>query len=433
LLPDGDYEIDWGMAKKLKMHLPFRKKNEPFTEEHKDIASAIQKVTETIIFHIVRHYRQVTGATNLSLAGGVALNCTMNGKLRYAKLFDDIFVQPASHDGGIPLGATLITYYHHRPEARRSSLEHVYLGTDCPDPKTCMEIAGKWSAFLDVQPSEDVAGTAAQLIASGKVIGWFQGTSEYGPRALGNRSILADPRPAENKEIINYKIKMREGFRPFAPSILAEKTGEVFCLPDGNREYPYMSFILKVRDKYRPLLGAITHVDGTARLHTVTRETNERYYDLIEQFSLLTGIPVVLNTSFNNNAEPIVDTPDQAINCFLTTELDMLIIDTLILKKKSFTEGQLLNLYPLVFPFVRLFSAHENGVRNYFAGNTYNEKKHILSPEAYTVLKQGDGTKMLGSLLAGQDAQDIGAVLHEIKELWSSRIISMSPEEISTL
>jgi carbamoyltransferase len=430
LLPEGDFNIDWVQVKKLKVLLPARASNGPVTQDHKDIAAALQEALENIIFHILEHYKTSTDATHLCLAGGVALNCTMTGKLRYAMLFEDIFVQPASHDGGIPLGAALLAYYQLRADAPRYKMEHLYLGNECPEKEICEEVVNNWQDFVTVRRSEDISGESAKLIADGNVIGWFQGASEFGPRALGNRSILADPRPAGNKDLINLKVKMREGFRPFAPSLLEERVQDIFELPDNNKEYPFMSFILKVKEEYRSILGATTHVDGTARLHTVKKEINPAYYKLIQHFAEITGVPVVLNTSFNNNAEPIVDTPEQAINCFLTTDIEYLIIDDFILEKKDVSTEKILSLYPAVPPFIKLYTAQQNGMLSFIAGNTYNEKEYALSYELYNALNNCDGQTSFRDLLADDldnGSDDPEAFVEEIKELWSLRIIRVNP------
>ncbi len=430
LLPGGNYKIDWSMAKNLRHYLPSRSKNETLTQAHKDVASAVQKAIETIVFHMLNHYRSAGFTGNLCLAGGVALNCTMTGKLRYARLFEHIFVQPASHDGGIPMGAALAVYYQSHPKAPRYRMEHAYYGSNCPDTGICMEKAGIWKDFLSASTSRDICREAAKLIAEGHVIGWFQGASEYGPRALGNRSILADPRPTENKDRINIKIKGREGFRPFAPSILEDKAAEYFELPDEEIQYPYMTFILRVKEKYRALLGATTHTDGTARVQTVARDINPRYYRLIEYFGELTGTPVVLNTSFNNNVEPIVDTPEEAIVCYLTTGLDYLIIGDLVIRKKEYSDLLLLALYPVLPQYVRLYTVHSSSTSNFIAGNTYNDTKYSLSYQLYTALENCDGSRNFLSLLTEEqhdDPVDPKQFIDEIKRLWYLRIIRLSP------
>jgi len=433
---DGSFELDNERIKNIRSYLPFRNPGEPIMQDHMDIAAALQYATEAISMHIIKHYQSVTAHDYLCLAGGVALNCTMTGKLLYENIFKDIFVQPASNDGGLALGAALATCYERDPSAGKYSLKHVFLGNDFPAEQDCAEELERWKNAITFYRSEDIPATAARLIADGNVIGWFQGASEYGPRALGNRSILADPRPAENKALINKKIKNREGFRPFAPSLLEERLHEFFELPDPHNRYSFMTFILKVKEAYRSQLGAITHVDGTARLHTVSREINPRYYQLISCFGDITGIPVLLNTSFNNNCEPIVDTPRQAINCFLTTHLDYLIIgDYIIQKVDQFEVEFLLSLHPLIPRFIKLYVVKENGAVSFEMGNTYNAERHRISGNMYTLLKNSDGSHNFQQLMSScisSSAVDIIAIIEEIRVLWALRLIQVIPEMVLT-
>jgi carbamoyltransferase len=431
LKPNGDYSIDKQRLLNIRTELPGRQPGARVEQCHKDIASAIQHAIEDISFHILEHYRQKTSQKYLCLAGGVALNCSMTGKLRYAGLFDDIFVQPSSHDGGLPLGAALYAYYQDLPSAQRHTLRHMYWGTRCPDGNSTESTLCNWRSVIHFDNLKDTPAQAARLIADGNVIGWFQGASEFGPRALGNRSILADPRPADNRELINYKIKMREGFRPFAPSVLEDEVHKYFELPDQTRKYPYMTFVLNVKEDYRPRLGAITHCDGTARLHTVTKEDNPGYYQLIREFMGLTGFPVLLNTSFNNNVEPIVDTPDQAMACFLTTDLDYLIIDNFVIYKKKTAPDWLLSTYPAIPPFIRPLISEQEGVTRYFLTNTYDRKQFPISPFLYSIYKNYDGRQNFKALFkaAGIDYLDhTASLIREINSLWSLRVLDIRPE-----
>src|SRR3989344_7403462 len=327
LYSKGEFEIidsDKIFKKLFEVAAP-RRKGEPFSQDNKDIAASLQESLETLIFHVLKHYRRVTKHENLCLAGGVAHNCTVNGKILQSGLFKNIFIQPAAHDAGCAIGSAL--YYHHKygQNTSKTKLKHVYLGTDIGENEDVAVQLEKWDKFLLFRRSPDVIRETASLLANGKVIGWVQGKSEFGPRALGNRSILADPRPERNKERINQLLKKREGYRPFAQSILEEVAEKYFTVDMTNEttkhQMGYMLYVLSVKKRYRKVLGAITHVDGTARIQTVSKETNEKYWKLIEAFGKETGIPIVLNTSFNNNAEPIVDSTEDAIVCFLTTGL----------------------------------------------------------------------------------------------------------------
>ena len=287
---------------------------------HKDLARSLQEITEEIFFHVLGQLQRETGETRLCFAGGVALNCVMNGKIEKETSFREVYIQPDAGDGGTALGGALYrTFAGSEGPVPRNPMTHVYWGPSSGDAE--IEAALRDSG-LAVQKDPAVTVRAARAIADGKVVGWFQGRMEVGPRALGNRSILADPRRADMKDILNARIKHRESFRPFAPSVLAEKCKDWF---DGPAESPFMLMNYIVRPERRSQLPAITHVDGTARVQTVHRETNPRYWELIREFEKISGVPVVVNTSFNDD-EPIVCRPEEAIACFLRTRMDVLVL-----------------------------------------------------------------------------------------------------------
>ena len=288
--------------------------------------------------HVLRHVQKATGSTTLCLAGGCAMNSVANGKIREQTGFRDVFLQPAAGDNGTALGAAFYAYHQLAGHPRSFVMEHGYWGPSFDD--------GAIVAALDAQQASIAAQdcgrrvwtdeaalddwTAAQ-IADGRVVGWFQGRMEWGARALGNRSIVADPRRADMRDIINTRIKFRERFRPFAPSILEEALDEYFvgAVPD-----PFMLQVYPVRPDKRALVPAITHVDGSGRLQTVSPRSNQRYYNLIRAFARATGVPMLLNTSFNEN-EPIVLTPEQALDCFLRTSMDVLVIGRHVLERDA--------------------------------------------------------------------------------------------------
>jgi carbamoyltransferase len=268
---------------------------------------------------------------HLCLAGGVALNCSMNGVIDRTGLFDSIFVQPAAGDPGAALGAALFAYHRDHPGAERPRLENVYLGPSFDDAavRRALESFGgrvEWS-----QP-EDYTRAVARLIARGRVVGWFDGRLEFGPRALGHRSILADPRRADMKDRVNKAVKKREEFRPFAPSVTAEGADAFFELRD-RRQYEYMTIAVRARPERRSEIPAVVHVNGTARVHIVRRDVNLRYWSLLGHLGEETGVPVALNTSFNVKGEPIVCTPEDAIRCFLGTGIDDLAIEGYLVAK----------------------------------------------------------------------------------------------------
>jgi len=435
LLPDGEYVIKLDMPDDLLRLGPPRKKGEPFNQLHKDIAASLQNALEDLVFHVMRHFRQSAKQSKLCLAGGVAHNCTLNGKLMYSVLFDKIFVQPASHDGGLALGAALHPFLMNARKPNHRAIDHVYWGPAISNRASVSHELKLWEEFLEFEYADGIADRAAKLLAEGSVIGWVQGRSEFGPRALGNRSIVADPRPAENKDIINQMVKKREGYRPFAPSVLEEHAREYFDLPERAVCHPFMTFVVKVQPQKRALLGAITHVDGTARIHTVSKLTNRPYWDLLESFRKLTGIPLVLNTSFNNNAEPIVDSAEDAIVCFLTTGLDYLVLGNYLVARRNVDLLAYTSLVPALQPYAQLVrtvgrtpaspmtSRFEIVYR--FAGpdsvgiseNTFDLL--TASTDQQPVLE-------IASLLGWREPV-LTAVVRELLELWARRAVTLRP------
>ncbi|MCP1854382.1 carbamoyltransferase [Bradyrhizobium sp. USDA 4541] len=436
LLDKGGYRVHLDrIAPALVRHIEVRRKGMPFTQQHRDVSASLQEALERIVFHILRHHREATGMTRLCLAGGVAHNCTLNGKLLYSGLFDDIFVQPAAHDAGCALGAALIVSNELGRPAPRERLSGVYWGPDLGNEQAIERELNAWSGHLDIQRSDDIASSAADWMANGAVIGWVQGRSEFGPRALGNRSILADPRPTDNKNRINEMVKKRESYRPFAPSVLVEDASEFFELPGGTRELPFMNFVVRVREAQRSVLGAITHVDGTARLQTVSRETNPAYWDLINAFKKRTGIPILLNTSFNNNAEPIVDSVSDAIVTFLTTDLDGLVVGPFLVKKRTATLQDWSALGVSLPPYASLHRVRshvavdrQETVCEIRTGPSTRDSMRI-SQELFEILMRVEGEASLGGLL---DATMLGQARREdlVKELrlvWELRGIRLHP------
>jgi carbamoyltransferase len=321
---------------------PPRRRGEELTQRHKDLAASLQKVYEERFFALVRALQRRTGMKRLALAGGCAMNSLANGKLFERTDVEEVFIQAAAGDAGTSLGAAL--YVHHALlGAPRNGfvMDHSYWGPAFGEKEIRAAIAeaipgsdgrdGVWGEIrIETVSDEDLlADQTAEAIARGDVVGWYQGRSEWGPRALGNRSILADPRRADMKDVLNLKIKRRESFRPFAPSVLEERTGDWFAIdyPD-----PFMIKVYPIRPEKRPLIPAVTHVDGTGRLQTVSRRANPRYWKLIAACERRTGVPMVLNTSFNEN-EPIVNTPGEALDCFLRTRMDRLVLGDVVLSR----------------------------------------------------------------------------------------------------
>jgi carbamoyltransferase len=340
---DGSPELGLVYSPRLESLLgPARRPGEELEQRHRDLAASLQLVYEERFFALVGAVLRKTGLRRLCLAGGCALNSLANGKLFDRTGIEEVFIQAAAGDAGTALGAAL--YAHHDVLGLPRVgfvMEHGYWGPGYGESEVRAAIASALprSAGRDGRHGEIEVSTVAEpdrlaeqtaaAIAAGEVVGWYQGRSEWGPRALGNRSILADPRRADMKELLNRKIKRRESFRPFAPSILEERTGEWFTIdyPD-----PFMLKVYPIRPEKRPLVPAVTHVDGTGRLQTVSQSANPRYHELIRAFERATGVPMVLNTSFNEN-EPIVNTPAEALDCFLRTRMDRLVMSHLVLRR----------------------------------------------------------------------------------------------------
>lgn len=306
-------------------------------QHYADIAASIQLVTEDVLLRMVRALCERTSQTRLCMAGGVALNSVANGRILKETPVTDLYVQPAAGDSGAAVGAALFVYHQTLGNDRRFVMEHAYWGADLAADAIRDAAAASGLSYVECPAEDDVIGRAVDLLVDGKVIGWSQGPFEWGPRALGNRSILADPRRGDMKEIVNTKIKFREPYRPFAPSVLVERAADLFDMTDPARQYParFMLVVVPVLESARETIPAVTHVDGSARLQTVFAATNPRYHRLVRMFGEATGVPVVLNTSFNLRGEPIVNTPAEALSTFLRSGLDALVLDrTLIYKDK---------------------------------------------------------------------------------------------------
>ncbi|MGE0709509.1 MAG: carbamoyltransferase, partial [Planctomycetota bacterium] len=306
---------------------PPRVRESELTQRHKDIAAALQERTEEIGVHMARHLQQQTGQKAICLAGGVALNCVMNTRILTDTDFEQIYVQPASYDAGGSLGACFWIYNQILGQPRGPAMNRADLGPSYSDEAIEATLR---EGLLRYRKCDDVAVETAKLVAAGKIVGWFQGRAEFGPRALGHRSILADPTRPDMQDHVNLRVKHREDFRPFAPSSTAEDYQRYFDAPAQDW---FMTKVIPVREEFRERLPAITHVDGTARLQTVQRETNPLYHRMIKELEKLRELPIVLNTSFNVRGEPMVLTPKDALRCFFTTGIDHLAIGSFIVDK----------------------------------------------------------------------------------------------------
>ncbi len=349
LKDDGSFELDmsyftyeYGLTmtgKKIETLFghPTRKGEVKLEQFHKDVAASLQQVTEEVMLKIASHAQKITGSKYLCLAGGVALNCVANGKILRSKLFEDIFIQPAAGDAGGALGAAQAVWHQKYSGERLPRLHNVYLGNEYADDD--IESVLKVENIPYEQcTDEEIINKTSELLRGENVIGWFQGRMEYGPRSLGNRSIIADARNKENWQKVNLKIKFRESFRPFAPTVLEEKAKEYFEI---DRESPYMLLVADVLSEKRQEIPAVTHVDGSARIQTIRADQNPRYHALISAFQKRTGCGVIINTSFNVRGEPIVESPQDALNCFLNTDMDYLILGNFLLEKTKMPKDRL--------------------------------------------------------------------------------------------
>jgi carbamoyltransferase len=339
LKEDGGYELDldyfefpfqrdlWISEKFISLFGPKRDKNGPLEKRHQDIAAGLQGMLEEVYYHLAGYAKKATGREYLCLSGGVTLNSVANGKLLEKEFFKDIFIPPPTGDDGTSLGSALLYNYQEIGNSKRYPLQNGFLGPEYSDD----EIESALKRFnLAYRKSDDVCKEAGAMIADNKIIGWFQGRMEVGPRALGNRSILANPGLEDIKDTLNSRVKFREPFRPFAPSILAEDVGEWFTY---DHEAPYMLFVFDVKEEKRHLVPGITHVDGSGRLQSVDRQRNPKYHRLISEFKKHTGIPMVINTSFNIKGEPIVNSPTDAVRCFLGNGIDCLVLGDFVVEK----------------------------------------------------------------------------------------------------
>jgi carbamoyltransferase len=318
---------------------PPRESGAELEQRHRDLAATLQARLEEVYFELLNSLARQAGTDSICLAGGVAFNCVANGKIFSETPFRRVYVQPAAGDAGLAVGAAFFVHHQILGQPRSFVMDHAYWGPGFEEAeiRRAIESSALMRGGYRVRKlaAEELAYAAARHVADGRILGWYQGRTEWGPRALGNRSIVADPRRAEMKDILNRRIKHREIFRPFAPSILEEATGNYF---ECAHPSPFMTMAYAVRPEKRAVIPAPTHVDGTGRLQTVSREANPLYWQLIKEFERITGVPVVLNTSFNDN-EPIVCRPEEAVNCFLRTRMDVLVVGPYLVEKIESGEG----------------------------------------------------------------------------------------------
>jgi len=415
-----------------------RRSGESISQQHKDFAAGLQEMLETISLHVVSHWAQETGLPKLCFVGGVAHNSSLNGVILRSGLFDEVFVHPASHDAGAAEGAALDAAFGlgSRP-AVQPRMRSASLGGDLGQQREIESALRAWSDLIQYDRPDDIVSTAAALLADGAVLGWAHGRSEFGPRALGNRSIVADARPVDNRTRINAMVKKREGFRPFAPVVTPEDAATYFDLTRTKAAHEFMSFVVHVHPDRRTELGAVTHVDGSARLQIVDPETNQRFYRLVKQFGELTGTPVLLNTSFNNNAEPIVETLGDVVTSFLTTELDALVIEDFLVRRRGTVTRALDGLVLRPRPVTRLneeWDPYTHGpvpTRQVYLSYTEGPRAAV-SPAVFDLLRYADGASTIGALAARHLSEPLtDAVREELFGLWQQRFFSLIPPALA--
>jgi predicted NodU family carbamoyl transferase len=425
LLADGGYTLDSGAVVERLLCSGFRPRRhgEPIRQQDSDLAASLQASLEDIERHLLGYWARETKATRLCLSGGVTHNSTANGRVLQWGLFDDVFVHPASHDAGASAGAA-----QHRQAKeggrRGKGLVNAFLGPDLGDREVVRAELGSWSSFVEFEeiPPGGEAAYAASAIANGAVIGWAHGRSEFGPRALGHRSILADPRDAAARDRVNAMIKKREGFRPFAPAVLAESADEVFDLTKTRARLDFMGCVVDVRPTWRDRLPAVTHVDGSARVQTVHRDTNPVMWEVIDHFRAATGVPVVLNTSFNNFAEPIVQTVGDVLRCLVTTTLDLVVLPGHVVRRK---EGFLAALHTSAIGLhpatqLRQVVTADGSMRRVVAFRTQGAKGVEVSEAVFGLLRAA-ASGPTSAVAHGLSADDV--VLNSLLTLWENRVV----------
>jgi carbamoyltransferase len=427
LMDQGQYrlaakdEVDRVLARLV----PLARGSDDLLQCHRDLAAAVQECLETVVLHLLKHWQNTTGLRHLCLAGSVAHNCAMNGKILASGCFESVFVQPAAHHAGCALGAANHVSRRLRPELPIAPLRHVYWGPQIAHGETLRASLHAWRAWLDVRQSDDIVADTAACLAAGEVVGWVQGASEFGPRALGNRSILADPRPAGNRARINRMIKKREEYRPFAPAVTEQVATDYFEL-GSTSSLPYMSVVVPVREMHRKSLGAVTHVDGSARVQTVCEQDNPRFWALLNAFGAQTGVPILLNTSFNNNVEPIVDSVDDAICCFLTTGLDKLVVGDYLMTHRPGRLAEKLKSAAIGLAWHAVVPPDAVAVAR--VGSTLTKTAMPVGPSTLAFLRRLSNSSLRGFLeVVAEGIVDDDSFYADIQVLWEQRLIRIAP------
>jgi len=433
LLPNGDYVFHLERVFSLLDVIEPRRNGQVPGQAHKDLAASLQRAMEEIVLHVLRHHRQTTGLRKLCMAGGMAENSAINGRVLYAGLFDEVFVHPAAYDSGCALGAALLASYEEPAASNNGRLQDVYWGTSVGGTQQIKVELENWRDFICSEQVPDVGRQTAALIARGSVVGWIQGNTEFGSHALGNRNVLADPRSIESRDRVRKALRLQDDGLPFSAAVLEEDAHDFFDLPSTPESFRFKTFVVRIREDKRAVLPGASHVDGTTRLQTVSRKTNPRYWELINAFRDISGIPVLLNTSLNSNAEPMVATLEDGIITLLTTDLDYLVAGDFVARRSTPLLEQYLSLLVSLPPYVKIFRTkgyterQKNRVRDEVRTSYDAQFYRKISPELGDLLLRLDGPRPLGELLrlssSGKDRE--AELLGELNQLWSERLVEM--------
>ncbi len=434
LQAEGSFDIDLdGLGETIRKAIKPPTTPGIFDASHKHLAAAIQDIFETCAMHVLRHYQKLTGLQKLCIGGGCGQNTVLNGRLANANLFEQVFIMPGCTDASLAIGAAYKPWrVPGAPTPPSNAIAHCYWGPSIASASELKTQLSPWEVLLSIEKKTDIVGHAATHLSEGGTLGWIQGRMEFGPRALGNRSILADPRPAKNKDIVNSLIKNRESYRPFAVSICENSLGDFLDDTDVITSKAFMTSTAQVRSDKREQLGAVTHIDGSVRMQTVNAKQNQRYYALLERFGAITGVPALLNTSFNSNGEPIVCTVEEAITCMLTSGLNALAIGDYWIQKREGWRSSLVLLKPSLPPTtqVSIGDMRETPIRDgalqHFISNGID---HLpLSRESAHVLCDATGHTSLHEIITTLDlSTSEQSIADEIFNLWTKRLLILRP------
>lgn len=432
--PKGSYDIDLdGLGDTIRKTIKPPQVPGVFNASHQHLAAAIQDIFETCAMHLLRHYQKLTGLRKLCIGGGCGQNTVFNGKLAETDLFELVFIMPGCTDASLAIGAAFKPWRApDAPPVPANAIAHCYWGPSIEQADELATQLRPWETLLSIEYKEDIVDQAATHLAAGGTLGWMQGRMEFGPRALGNRSILADPRPASNKDLVNALIKNRESYRPFAVSICEESLSDFLDDTEVITSKAFMTSTAQVRSERRDELAAVTHINGSVRMQTVNAEQNQRYYALLERFGSLTGVPALLNTSFNSNGEPIVCTAEEGITCMLTSGLKVLAIGDYWIRKRENWKSSLPLLKPSLPPTTQVSIGNlgetpirEGGLQHFISNGIH----HLpLERETAHVLCDANGLTSIDDIISTLGLSSLKQrIADDLFSLWSKRLIFLRP------